>query len=387
MENKLINHLCYIDFVFIALFGFILLTPSIANSANWSDNHKKALKNECKIALKQGDYINQKECKIHKYSTINSYGYTDVARLQDEDLERIIKLKCTIYINKSVFDYNRCLEKFVNDYLGVERPPDPEKPKEIINNPEEPTQIVQVPTSKTADDLYNELKQSVVFVESFKAGKENLNDIDLFNEARIKAWEEKRYKTGSAVLIDKNIFATNCHVIVTAEYEGQELSKQEINDVIDIVDVSKKTTDENRIYFTEFLDGNLATDVCLVKVYSKNDYEGIPVNIKKANEVKLFDEVYALGNPQGNAATFSRGKITGETYNLISGFDAFYEEDALVFQHDAPIEGGNSGGGLFDNNGNLIAINSAGSIESMENKNLIPHSYAIAIDEFLEFLP
>ena len=104
-------------------------------------------------------------------------------------------------------------------------------------------------------------------------------------------------------------------------------------------------------------------------------------------ETKLFDEVYALGNPQGNAATFSRGKITGETYNLISGFDAFYEEDALVFQHDAPIEGGNSGGGLFDNNGNLIAINSAGSIESMENKNLIPHSYAIAIDEFLEFLP
>ena len=48
--------------------------------------------------------------------------------------------------------------------------------------------------------------------------------------------------------------------------------------------------------------------------------------------------------------------------------NSFYEEDALVFQHDAPIEGGNSGGGLFDQDGKLIAINSAGSIESMENK-------------------
>jgi S1-C subfamily serine protease len=386
MTKKVSNftkNICYS--LIISLCAFLIINHSVYAS-NWSNNHKKAVKNECKIAVKNGEYLTQKECKFHKYSIINSYGYADTARLQDPELERMVKLKCTIYMKKSVFEYNQCVETYVNKQLGIERPPDPEKPKEIINNPEEPTQIVQVPTSKTADDLYNELKQSVVFVESFKAGKDNLNDIDLFNEARIKAWEEKRLKTGSAVLIDKNIFATNCHVIVTAEYEGQELSKQEINDVIDIVDVSKKTTDENRIYFTEFLDGNLATDVCLVKVFSK-DYEGTPVNIKKASEVKLFDTVYALGNPQGNAATFSRGKITGETYNLIEGFSTFYEEDALVFQHDAPIEGGNSGGGLFDDNGNLIAINSAGSIESMENKNLIPHSYAIAIDEFLKFLP
>ena len=266
------------------------------------------------------------------------------------------------------------------------KPPDPEKPKEIVNDPEEPTQFVQVPTSKTADELYNELKQSVVYVESY-AGEENLYDADLFWDARIKAFEERRINTGSAVLIDKNIFATNCHVILTEEYEGQPLSDQLINDVIDIVDVSKKSTDDNRIFYTEFLNGNLATDVCLIKIYSKNDYEGKPVKIKKASDVQLFDQVYALGNPEGNAATFSRGKITGETYNLISGFTTFYEEDALVFQHDAPIEGGNSGGGLFDTYGNLIAINSAASIESMENKNKIPHSYAIAIDEFLVFLP
>ena len=61
----------------------------------------------------------------------------------------------------------------------------------------------------------------------------------------------------------------------------------------------------NRIFYTEFLNGNLLP--MFDKIY-KNDYEGKPVK-KKASDVKLFDQVYALGNPEGNAATFSRGKL------------------------------------------------------------------------------
>ena len=369
----------------ISLCAFLMIN-NFAYASNWSNNHKKAVKNECKIAVKNGDYLTQKECKFHKYSIVNSYGYADAARLQDPELERMVKLKCTIYMKKSAFEYNQCVETYVNKQLGIVRPPDPEKPKEIINDPEEPTQIVQVPTSKTADEVYNELKQSVAFVWSFEAGTNDITDDEEFDTALKKAIDEKRVYTGSAVLIKKNIFATNCHVIATEEYEGQPLSTMKINDVIDIIDVSKKTSDEDRYYYAEFLDGNLATDVCLIKIYS-GDYDGKPVDIKRSNDVKLFENVYALGNPQGNVATFSRGKITGETYNLMMFGNSFYEEDALVFQHDAPIEGGNSGGGLFDQDGKLIAINSAGSVDSMENKNKIPHSYAIAIDEFLEFLP
>ena len=62
------------------------------------------------------------------------------------------------------------------------------------------------------------------------------------------------------------------------------------------------------------------------------------------------------------------------------------EEDAIIFQHNAPIERGNSGGGLFDENGYLIAINSAGDPETLDNKDLIPHNYAISIDEFMKVL-
>ena len=74
----------------------------IQHASNWSNNHKKAVKNECKIAVKNGEYLSPKECKFHKYSIINSYGYSDTARLQDPELERIVKLKC-IFIWKCLW--------------------------------------------------------------------------------------------------------------------------------------------------------------------------------------------------------------------------------------------------------------------------------------------
>ena len=59
------------------------------------------------------------------------------------------------------------------------------------------------------------------------------------------------------------------------------------------------------------------------------------------------------------------------TNNFLYFGQPLYEEDATIFQHNAPIEKGNSGGGLFDKNGYLIAINSAGDPDTFDNKDLI----------------
>ncbi len=386
MTEKIFNFTKNVCYVLIVSLSVLSMINHSAYASNWSNNHKKAVKNECKIAVKSGEYLTQKECKFHKYSIINSYGYADPARLQDPELERMVKLKCTIYMKKSAFEYNQCVETYVNKQLGIERPPDPEKPKEIINDPEEPTQIVEIPTSKKADEIYDELKKVVVYVESWSY-EDDYDDYDKFYSAYKKALDENKVSSGSAVLVKENIFATNCHVISTQEYDGQPMSEWTMNDIIDLIDVSKKSTDKERLYFASYLNGNLKKDVCLVKIYSENDYDAEPVKIKKSNDVSIFDKVFALGNPGGNVATFSRGQITGETNNFLYFGQPLYEEDATIFQHNAPIEKGNSGGGLFDKNGYLIAINSAGDPDTFDNKDLIPHNYAIAIDEFLKFLP
>lgn len=60
---------------------------------------------------------------------------------------------------------------------------------------------------------------------------------------------------------------------------------------------------------------------------------------------KKGQTVYAIGNPLGEKFFFDDGEITD------------YDSRVQAIMHDAVIEHGSSGGGLFDINGNLIGIN------------------------------
>lgn len=63
--------------------------------------------------------------------------------------------------------------------------------------------------------------------------------------------------------------------------------------------------------------------------------------------------VIAVGNPEGYDYY---GSVT---FGIISGVDRVVDSDYFIgyIQHDAAINGGNSGGALFDLNGNVIGIN------------------------------
>ena len=83
---------------------------------------------------------------------------------------------------------------------------------------------VQVPTSKTADDVYNESnKLSLLYIH---LRNKNINDPEEFNIAHNKAFDENRIYTGSAVLIKKNFLQQSCYA--TEEYEGQLLSTMKL---------------------------------------------------------------------------------------------------------------------------------------------------------------
>ena len=69
--------------------------------------------------------------------------------------------------------------------------------------------------------------------------------------------------------------------------------------------------------------------------------------------------VFALGYPKlnllGTEIKFTDGKISSKTG---------YKGDITAYQMTTPIQGGNSGGPLFDYSGNLIGINSSKIIDS-----------------------
>ena len=154
--------------------------------------------------------------------------------------------------------------------------------------------------------------------------------------------ETKRSNTkisGSGIVYDvkdnNSYIVTNYHVVGNA-------------DEIIIYDKNKNSS------IAKIVDYNELYDVALLKVDN--------LNLKKAkfgnsNKLKVFDEIYVLGNPVGRQyfGTVSKGivsyinrNIRVENINNISKYNAI--------QIDASINSGNSGGALLNKNKEVVGL-------------------------------
>ncbi|MBE5773083.1 MAG: serine protease [Clostridiales bacterium] len=97
-------------------------------------------------------------------------------------------------------------------------------------------------------------------------------------------------------------------------------------------------------------------DLAVVKVNERAD-ELVPVTIGSSTNLKVGSTAIAIGNPGGDvlANTVTQGIISALERSSVNTDNTTRNVDYI--QHDAPINNGNSGGGLFDYMGNLIGIN------------------------------
>jgi serine protease Do len=93
------------------------------------------------------------------------------------------------------------------------------------------------------------------------------------------------------------------------------------------------------------------TDLALLKVAPKKP---LPTShFGDSDKTRIGDWVIAIGDPFGIGSTVTAGIVSARNRNINNGpYDDF-------IQTDAPINRGNSGGPLFDMDGNVIGINSA----------------------------
>lgn len=92
------------------------------------------------------------------------------------------------------------------------------------------------------------------------------------------------------------------------------------------------------------------TDIALLKVESD---EPLPfVNFGDSDAALVGDWVLAIGNPLGQGFSVSSGIISARNRTLQGSYDDF-------IQTDAAINRGNSGGPLFNMNGEVIGVNTA----------------------------
>jgi serine protease Do len=129
-----------------------------------------------------------------------------------------------------------------------------------------------------------------------------------------------------------------------------------------------------------------AMDLAVLKVSDQAD-KLVPVTIGSSETLPVGSTVIAIGNPGGEilANTVTRGIISAlERTSMTSNNTT---RNVNYIQHDAPINSGNSGGGLFDYQGNLIGINtlkyrgsyySSGSYEGLGFAIPVETAYPIA---------
>ena len=145
--------------------------------------------------------------------------------------------------------------------------------------------------------------------------------------------KRKAYALGSGFIIDSSgIIVTNNHVIKGAE------------DILVRIEGGQE-------YEAKVIGADPLSDLAILKIKSNEKFK--PVKFADSDKARIGDWVIAIGNPLGLSGTVTAGIISARNRNIgMSRYEDFIQTDASINQ-------GNSGGPLFNMNGDVIGINTA----------------------------
>lgn len=132
------------------------------------------------------------------------------------------------------------------------------------------------------------------------------------------------YGVGSGVVVAKDQVVTNCHVINNARSIG--------------------VISNGEGYSASAIKTDWQHDVCILKV------EGLstpPVNIGSSDALKYEQPIYSVGFPNNSPRTVT-------TFGVVKGL--YPMDDSVIVRTSSTFRMGASGGGVFDDLGNLVAI-------------------------------
>lgn len=140
------------------------------------------------------------------------------------------------------------------------------------------------------------------------------------------------------------------------------------------------TLADNSTYAARFVGGEPAADVAVLKIAGEPG-KLLPIPIGDSSDLKVGQNVYAIGSPFGLDQTLTTGVISGLGRQIFA-LDGSPIHD--VIQTDAAINPGNSGGPLLDSAGRAIGINTAIFSPSGTNAGI---GFAIPIDTVNRLVP
>lgn len=210
--------------------------------------------------------------------------------------------------------------------------------------------------------------------------------------------EQTYYSAGSGVIydLDKNgnaFVITNYHVV----YDADCNTENHISDKIFIYLFGKES--EKYAIEASYIGGSPNYDIAILRVEESEilaqafaSGAAAPISIASSDEISAGDVAIAIGNPSASdvsGISVTKGIISVDSeYITMTGADERSEVTYRVIRVDTPINSGNSGGGLFNSNGELIGIVNA-KISSSNIENIgyaIPSSIVRAVaDNIIDY--
>jgi hypothetical protein len=125
---------------------------------------------------------------------------------------------------------------------------------------------------------------------------------------------------------------------------------------------------------------NQSSDLALIKL-TKKSKKLRAIRLGKANSYEIGQDVHAIGHPEGNLWTYTKGFISQirDDYNWVNP-NGYKHHAKVVIQTQTPINPGNSGGPLFDDKGKLVGVN---SFKKTGGEGL---NYAVSVEDVHSFL-
>ena len=196
-------------------------------------------------------------------------------------------------------------------------------------------------------------------------------------------YEEQYSGAGSGVIytLDKEegdaYIITNYHVV----YDANSNTENKISDDIKVY-LYGMENDKSSITAT-YVGGSMMYDVAVLKVEDSDILKNSiaePVEVASSDDLVVGQKALAVGNPEAMGLSATSGVVSVDSeYITMKASDGVTSATFRVMRIDTAINGGNSGGGLYNDQGRLIGIVNAKVVaDGIDNI-----SYAIPSDVVL----
>lgn len=175
-----------------------------------------------------------------------------------------------------------------------------------------------------------------------------------------QTYTTQKTSAGSGVIyqLDKDLgsayIITNYHVV----YCNGADTADDISDDIKVYLYGKEYVDY--AIPATYVGGSMNYDIAVLKVTNNDvlrESNAIAATFADSNKISVLDTAIAIGNPEGRGISATIGAVNIESEELeMTSIDGKGVMSLRVMRTDAAVNGGNSGGGLFNDSGEVIGI-------------------------------